>query len=103
MQDQLNTYNQAIGLGKGTIKNFNDLGGITSGILPYLLVIAGLILFVMLVGGGLTMLLGATNKESQDKGKKMVTNAFLGFAILFSAYFLAQALQIIFKIDLVGH
>ncbi len=103
MQNNLNDYNQAIGLGQGTIKDFNSLGGIVNGILPYLLVIAGLILFAMLIGGGLTMLLGATNKESQEKGKKMITNAFLGFAILFSAYFIAQALQIMFKIDLVGH
>ncbi len=98
----INTYNQAIGLGQGKIKNFNNLSGLTNGLLPYLLIFAGLVLFVMLVVGGFTMLTGATNKESQEKAKKMITNSFLGFFIIFLAYFIAQALQVIFKIDLVG-
>jgi len=48
------------------------------------------------------MLTGANNKESQEKAKKMITNSLLGFFIIFLAYFIAQALQVIFKIDLVG-
>lgn len=80
----------------------SDLGGIISAILPTLLVLAGLILFGMLIGGGFTMLAGAADKESQEKGKKMITNALLGFFIIFLAYWIAQLLQIIFKINIVG-
>ncbi len=98
----LNIYNRAIGLGQGKIKNFDSLSGLLNGLLPYLLVFAGLILFGLLIAGGFTMLTGATNKDTLDKGKKMVTNALLGFFIVFLAYFIAQALQVIFKIDIVG-
>ncbi len=97
----INSYNQAIGLDHGKIKDFS-LAGITNVLLPYLLTISGLILLAMLIAGGLTMLTGATNKESQEKGKKMITNSLIGFFIVFLAYFIAQALQVIFKIDIVG-
>ena len=93
-----NAYNQALQNNLGN----EDLGGIVSKLLPALLTLAGIILFGMLVGGGFTMLAGAADKESQEKGKKMITNAFTGFAIIFLAYWIAQILQVIFKIDIVG-
>ena len=94
-----NDYNQALGL-KG--KGFGDLGEIVGTLLPYLLTIAGLILFAMLIAGGFTMLSGAANKESQEKGKKMITGALTGFGIIFLAYWIAQILQVIFKVNIVS-
>lgn len=90
--------NSAIGLKSGN----ETLGGIIGNLLPYLLTIAGLILFVMLVMGGFTMLAGAADKESQEKGKKMITSALVGFFIIFAAYWIAQLLQVIFKINILG-
>lgn len=90
--------NKAIGL-----KGGNDtLGGIVGNILPILLSVAGLILFVMLVGGGFTMLAGAADKEAQEKGKKQITGALAGFAIIFLAYWIAQILQVIFKVNILS-
>lgn len=91
-------YNQALQNNLGG----EDVGGIISSLLPTLLTLAGIILFGMLVGGGFTMLAGAADKESQEKGKKMITNALLGFAIIFLAFWIGQILQVIFKIDIVG-
>ncbi len=97
--DQLN---QAMGLGSnGNIKT-DSIGGIIGGFLPYILTIAGLILFAMLVAGGFTMLAGAADKESQEKGKKQITSAFTGFGIIFLAYWIAQILQVIFKINILS-
>ena len=100
----ISTYsdlNSAIGVGGGTIKTEN-LGTIVGSLLPYLFTIAGLILFSMLVAGGFTMLAGATSDESQEKGKKMVTSALTGFVVIFLAYWIAQILQVVFQIDIVG-
>lgn len=94
-------YNQAIGLGSNGTK-FDTLGGIISAFLPYLLTIAGLILFGMLIMGGFTMLAGAADKESQEKGKKMLTSALTGFFIIFLAYWIAQILQVIFKVNILS-
>jgi hypothetical protein len=92
------TYNRAIGLKGGT----DSLGGIISTFLPYLLTIAGLILFGMLVAGGFTMLAGAADKEAQEKGKKQITSALTGFVIVFLSYWIAQILQVIFKVNIVS-
>lgn len=93
-----NSYNRAIGLKGG----FSNLGSIVSTFLPYALSLAGLILFGMLVAGGLTMLAGAADKESQEKGKKMLTSSLTGFVIIFLAYWIAQILQVIFKVNILS-
>ena len=99
-------YNQALGLNSANLADPNTgqitLGSLVGGILPYILTLAGLVLLFMLVAGGFTMLTGATSPESQEKGKKQITTALTGFIILFAAYWIAQALQVVFKIDIVG-
>lgn len=96
------SLNSALGLGSGTLKKTDTLGGIIGSFLPYLLTIAGIILLGMLVFGGFTMLAGAADKESQEKGKKMITGALTGFFIIFLAYWIAQILQVIFKVSIIS-
>jgi len=91
-------YNAALGNKLGN----SNVGTIIGLVLPTVLTLAGLILFGMLVMGGFTMLAGAADKESQEKGKKMITSAITGFIIIFLAYWIAQILQIIFKINIVS-
>lgn len=95
------SFNKALGVGGGKIKT-DTLGDIIGGLLPYLLTIAGLILFGMLVAGGFTMLAGAADKEAQESGKKQITSALTGFLIIFLAYWIAQILQVIFKINILS-
>lgn len=85
----------------GVINSNAQLGYIVGYFLPYVLTIAGLILFGILIAGGFTMLAGAASKESQEKGKGMITSALTGFAIIFLAYWIAQILQVVFKIGIV--
>lgn len=92
------SLNNAIGLKSGT----DSLGGITSIILPYVLTIAGLILFGMLVMGGFTMLTGAADKHAQETGKGQITSALFGFLIIFLSYWIAQILQVIFQINILS-
>jgi hypothetical protein len=89
--------NRDLGLTTGS-----NLGSIINSFLPTLLTIAGLILFGMLVMGGFTMLAGAADKESQEKGKKMITSSLTGFFIIFLAYWIDQILQVIFKINILS-
>lgn len=92
------TLNSSLGLNSDVA----TLAGLTNKLLPIVITAAGLILFGMLVFGGFTMLAGAADKESQEKGKKMITSALTGFVIVFVAYWLAQILQVIFKVNIVG-
>lgn len=84
------------------VKTGSSIGSIVNAILPSLMTVAGLVLFAMLVMGGFTMLAGAADKESQEKGKKQITSALTGFFIIFLAYWIAQILQVIFKINILS-
>jgi hypothetical protein len=76
-------------------------GGILSRFLTiYAFPIAGLILFVMLLWGGFEMLLGAADKKSIDAGKQRITAALIGFLILFTSYWIARLLEMMFGINI---
>lgn len=74
--------------------------GFISAIIPYMFTFGGLILFIMLIWGGFEMLTGAANPKSQEAGKQRITNALIGFILLFSSYWLAQIVQAIFGISI---
>lgn len=78
-------------------------GGIITEILNLSFPIAGVILFVMLTMAGFKMLTGATNSQSMEEGKKMISTAVIGFIILFAAYWIAQLLEIIFGINILNN
>jgi hypothetical protein len=75
-------------------------GGIITRALPYLFSIAGIILFIMLMWGGFEVFFGATDPKSAESGKQRITNALVGFGLLFSVYWIAQILQVLFGISL---
>lgn len=62
-------------------------------ILPYLFVIAGLILLAMLVGGGFTIFVSTGNPEKIKQGTGMITSALIGFLIMFAAYWILELVQ----------
>lgn len=74
--------------------------GIISRALPYLFTFSGLILFTMIIWGGFEMLGGASNPQSQEAGKHRITNAVVGFLLLFCSYFLAQLVELILRVDI---
>ncbi len=82
------------------IAQFSTPGGIISALLPFVLMIAGLILFVMLLWGGFEFMMGAANPKSAEAGRQRITNALIGFFILFSVFWIAQILQVVFGINI---
>lgn len=76
------------------------LWDIISAILPYIFVLAGLILFLILIAGGFGFLTAAGNPESIKKSQAKITNALLGFLIIFVAYWLVQILEIILGVTI---
>lgn len=76
------------------------IGEIISAILPYIFVIAGLILFFLLISSGFELLTSAGNPESQKKAQAKLTNAIVGFIIIFLAYWLAQIVEAVLGIQI---
>lgn len=62
-------------------------------ILPFIFIIAGLILFVMIIFGGFTIFTSAGNPEKMKQGQGMIVNALIGFIIIFAAYWIIQILE----------
>jgi hypothetical protein len=76
-------------------------GGIVSRFLgSFAFPIAGLILFVMLIWGGIEMMAGSATSKSVDAGKQRITTALLGFLLLFSSFWIARILEMMFGIKI---
>jgi len=71
-------------------------------LLEYIFPLASLALFLMLVWGGFEMLTGAASKKNLDAGKQRVTTALIGFVLLFSAYWIAQIVEYITGVKILG-
>jgi hypothetical protein len=64
-------------------------------ILPNVYVIASIILLLYLVAGGFMMITAASSAEQAQKGQQAVTNAIMGFLIIFGSYWIIQVIQIV--------
>jgi len=71
-------------------------------LIPYLFVIAGLILLVFLIIGGFELMTSAGDPKKTEGAKGKITSALIGFVIIFLAYWLAQALGIMLGFSLLG-
>lgn len=98
----LTRFNAAIFGGQAPPQSLLTPRGIIGRLLPYLFTLGGLILFVMILWGGFEMLTGAANPKSQEAGKQRITAAVIGFLLLFSSYWLAQIVQAVFGISILG-
>lgn len=81
----------------GSVKN---IGPIINLVIPYLFVIAGLILLFMLILGGIGMMLSANNENGLKKAQGQITNALLGFLMLFISYWIVQIIEAVLGITI---
>jgi len=77
---------------------FSDVGSIVTTLLPYVYVVAGLILLVMLIAGGITLMTAAGNPDKIKSGYGRITSALVGFLIIFISFIVAQLVEIIFGV-----
>ena len=81
---------------------FTDLGSLISTLLPYIFVIAGLILFFIIIGAGFSMFTSAGNPEKSKKAGQQLTFGIVGFFIIFASYWISQLLENIFGVSILG-
>ena len=80
-----------------SINNFDTLSKFISPLIQNVFVLAGVILVILLIFGGVTYIInaGSGDKEGMEKGQNALTSALLGFIIIFVAYWLVQIIQYI--------
>jgi ABC-type multidrug transport system fused ATPase/permease subunit len=88
----LPTYADANTVFKFENKTIADIIG---GLLPYIYVIAGLLLLLMLISGGIALMTSAGNPDKSKAGYGKITGALIGFIIVFVSYFIAKIAETI--------
>ena len=79
-----------------------NIGAVVSAILPYIFSIAGILLLLyLLMGGFQLMLAGGEPKKIQGAWGK-ITNALIGFLIIFIAYWVTQLIGKVLNIPAFG-
>lgn len=66
------------------------IGSIVSAAIPWIFTIAGMLLLVYLIFGGLQLMLAQGDPKNTQAAKSHITNALVGFIIVFLAYFIVQ-------------
>ncbi len=72
------------------------IGTILNKAIPIVIGLAGLGLLIMLISAGYTIMTSAGDAKKMEEGKQRLTNAIVGFFIVFGAYWLVQILGIMF-------
>lgn len=80
----------------GLSSSFTNLGSIITELLKYLFPLAGLLLFFYLIWGGFSYLTSGGDPKNMEQAKGKVTNAIVGFIIVFIAFWLVQLLDFMF-------
>jgi hypothetical protein len=75
------------------------IGNILSAAIPFVLGFAGLGLLLMLIAAGYTFLTSAGDAKKMEQGKQQLTNALVGFIIVFAAYWIVQLIGKIFGLE----
>ncbi len=94
-----------LGFGKQTIGNpaqvnYQELHNIITIIVKNLFYIAGLILFIFIIIGGVGMIINAGNAEKQKQSSQTLSSAITGFLIIFVSYWLVRIIQVITGIEI---
>lgn len=77
---------------------FTNLASVVSNAIPFIFPIAGVILLLYLVWGGFDILTSMGDSKKVEAAKGKVTNAIIGFLIIFFAYWIVQILDNVFRL-----
>lgn len=85
-----------------SVTAYQTLGGFISVILPNAYILAGIIVFGLLLFGGLGVIMGAgqDDPEKVQKGQKAITAALIGFLVIFGSYWLIQIISTITGLEI---
>ena len=79
--------------------NQGNIGSIVSNLLNYLFPLAGLLLLLYLIFGGFSLMTSGGDPKAVQGAKSKITNALVGFIIVFASYWIVQILGTVLGID----
>ena len=75
------------------------IGNIVSSLINYLFPLAGLLLLLFLIAGGFQMMLSKGDPKAMQAAKGKISNALIGFIIVFAAYWIVQLVASLLGIE----
>lgn len=80
----------------------SQTGSLVSAVVSTLYILAGVVLLVLIILGGLGLIMGAGQSDPQKtaQGKKAVTTAVAGFLIIFASYWIIQLIEVSTGVDI---
>ncbi len=67
-----------------------SIGSIIAALVPWIFTIGGMLLLVYLIFGGLQLMLSAGEPKAAQAAKSHISNALIGFIIIFIAFWIVQ-------------
>lgn len=64
-------------------------------IIKNIYILTGIVLFIMIVVGGVGMIANAGNAEKQKQSSQTITSAVVGYLIMFAAYWIVRIIELI--------
>lgn len=83
----------------GLSTEYNTLGDVVSGLLPYIFVFGGILMLLYLIYGGLHLMISRGDPKAVQEAKGKITNAIVGFLIIFASFWIVQIIGRVFGIE----
>lgn len=90
--------NTTIDYPKGFNPEFTNLASVVTAALKYIFPIAGILLLLYLVWGGFSYLTSIGDPKKAEAARGRITSAIIGFVIIFTAFWLVQILEYVFRL-----
>ena len=83
----------------GTLQNLT-IGGIVSGFIRLIVVIAAIVFFFILVWGGIQWIVSGGDKAQTEAARNRITSALVGLVIVFAAWAILQLINVFFGVNI---
>jgi hypothetical protein len=89
------SFQLAPGKAISSVAAYGSLGSFISALLPSVFVISGIILFVLIIFGGLTMIIssGSGDAKKTEQGQQALTSALIGMVVIFCAWWIIKIIE----------
>ncbi len=81
--------------GESAESTYTGVGSLINNVLPNVYIVGGLIIFFMIILGGFSIITSASDSHKLEEGKKTLTSAIIGLAVLFGSYWIIQLIQVV--------
>ncbi len=83
---------------KSPLEGITNLGDVINKVVPFIMSIAGIVLFLVLVWGGYDFMSSQGDAGKVKSARAKITAGFIGFVLLILSYFLTRLISYIFGI-----